>query len=175
MSNLHKVLKNRLTHNQIVIPKPKDEEIELYDDSLLITETDIEGIIHYANRRFCKVSGYTKEELIGMPHSITRHPDMPKGLYVAMWKIIRAKKIWRGYIKGLSKSGKYYWSLTYVQAKLNDKNEIIGYTATRRKAYESSLKEVEHKYNMLQGNEHINDEYFMRAELYHGEDLATKD
>ncbi|RUM67342.1 MAG: aerotaxis receptor Aer, partial [Sulfurospirillum sp.] len=67
MSNLHKVLKNTLTHRQIVIPKPKDEKIEIYENSLLITETDKDGIITYANRRFCKVSGYTKEELIGMP------------------------------------------------------------------------------------------------------------
>ena len=174
MSNLHKVLKNRLTHKQIVLPKPADKEVEIYDDSLLITETDTDGTITYANRRFCKVSGYTKEELIGMPHAITRHPDMPKGLFVAMWKIISAKKIWRGYIKSLSKSGKYYWTLMYVQAKLDENKEIVGYTATRRKAYVSSLMEVEKKYKELQGEEHVNDEYFMRAELFHGDALATQ-
>jgi len=174
MSNLHKVLKNRLTQKQIIIPKPKDEEVEIYDDSLLITETDTDGVITYANRRFCKVSGYTKEELIGMPHAITRHPDMPEGLFVAMWKIITAKKIWRGYIKGLSKSGKYYWTLMYVQAKLDENKEIVGYTATRRKAYIESRMEVESKYKELQGKAYRDDEYFMHAELFHGDDLATQ-
>jgi len=173
MSNLHKVITNTLNRNQIVLPKPNNEEIIIYDDSLLITETDTQGVITYANRRFCKISGYSKEELIGMPHSLTRHPDMPEGLFTAMWKIISAKKIWRGYIKSLSREGKYYWSLMYVQAKLGENNEIIGYTATRRKAYISSLEDVKKRYEELQGKEHINDEYFMRAELYHGEELAT--
>ncbi len=174
MSNLHKVLKNRRTQEQIVLPKPKDEEIDIYDDSLLITETDIHGVITYANRRFCKVSGYTKEELIGMPYNITCHPDMPEGLLVAMWKIIGAKKIWRGYIKSLAKSGKYYWTLMYMQAKLDANKEIVGYTATRKKAYTASRMEAESKYKELQGQKHRNDEYFMRAELFHGDDLATQ-
>jgi aerotaxis receptor len=166
MNNLHKVLKNMLTENEIVLPEPKDEEIELYDNSLLITETDIEGIIRYANRRFCKVSGYTKEELIGMPHTITYHPDMPEGLFIARKKIVNEKKIWRGYIKSLSKSGAYYWSLAYVQVKLDKNNEIIGYTETRKKAYEDSLLEAESKYKELQGKEHLNDEYFMKSESF---------
>lgn len=174
MSNLHKVLKNRRTQAQIVLPKPKDEEVDIYDDSLLITETDTDGVITYANRRFCKVSGYTKEELIGISHTITGHPDMPEGLFVAMRKIINAKKIWRGYIKSLSKSGKYYWTLMYVQAKLDDNKEIVGYTATRRKAYIASRMEVESKYKELQGKAHRDDAYFMRAELFHGDDLATQ-
>jgi len=174
MSNLHKVLTNTKTHKQMIVPKPIDEEVVIYEDSLLITETDSQGIITYANRRFCKLSGYEKEELIGMPHSLTRHPDMPVGLFHAMWKIISAKKIWRGYIKSLSKDGKYYWALMYVQAKVDENNEIIGYTATRRKAYITSLDEVSQRYRELQGEEHMNDAYFMRAELYHGDALATK-
>lgn len=174
MSNLHKVLTNTITNKQMVIPKPLNAEIIIYDNSLLITETDKEGIITYANRRFCKVSGYEKKELIGMSHAITRHPDMPVGLFHTMWKIISSKKIWRGYIKSLSKEGKYYWSLTYVQAQVDENGEVVGYTATRRKAYTESLLEVEKKYNELQGKKYINDEYFIRAELFHGNDLATR-
>lgn len=175
MSNLHKVLTNRLTKRQMVLPKPIESEITLYDNSLLITETDADGYITYANRRFCTVSGYTKEELIGVSHMITRHPDMPVGLFYAMWEIIRAKKIWRGYIKNLAKEGKYFWSLMYVQAKLDEDGKIVGYTATRKKAYEASCEEAEAKYKDLQGKAHIGDEYFMRAELFHGDELATRD
>ena len=174
MTNLHKVKTNTLTQAKIVLPKPIDEEINIYDDSLLITETDSHGVITYANRRFCKVSGYEKETLIGMSHALTRHPDMPVGLFHAMWDIIMSKKIWRGYIKSLAKDGRYYWTLMYVQARLNEKNEIIGFTATRKKAYKSSLIEVESKYKELQGKENIGNDYFMRALLYHGDALATR-
>jgi len=174
MNNIHKVITNTLTGNQIVLSKPTSREVPIYDDSLLITETDVKGIITYANRRFCKVSGYTKEELIGMPHSITRHPDMPEGLFSAMWKIISEKKIWRGYIKSLAKDGGYYWTLMYVQVKLDEDDNIIGYTATRRKAYTAPRLDAEKKYKELQGEEHQNDDYFMRAEFFHGNDLATR-
>jgi hypothetical protein len=109
-----------------------------------------------------------------MPHSLTRHPDMPEGLFTAMWKIISEKKIWRGYVKSLCKEGKYYWSLMYVQAKLDENDEIVGYTATRRKAYIASLLDVEKKYNELKGKKHCDDAYFMRAELFHGDALATR-
>ena len=174
MSNLHRVITNTLTKKQIVIPKPNHIEVPIFEDSLLITETDTKGIITYANRRFCKISGYSREELIGMPHSITRHPDMPVGLFHAMWKIISERKIWRGYVKSLAKGGKYYWTLMYVQVKLDEHDNVIGYTATRRRAYETSIKEAEEKYNELQGKEHINDTYFMRAELFHGDGIATR-
>lgn len=174
MKNLHKVLTNTLTKNQIVIPKPNDNEVLIYDDSLLITETDTKGIITYANRRFCKISGYDKEELIGMPHSITRHPDMPVGLFTAMWKIISKRKVWRGYVKSLAKGGKFYWTLMYVQVKLDKDDKIIGFTATRRKAYDTSILEIEEKYKALYGKEHTNDDYFMRAELFHGDGVATR-
>ncbi len=174
MTNLHKVLTNTLTKKQIVVPKPNNKELLIFEGSLLITETDTNGIITYANRRFCKVSGYEKNELIGISHSLTRHPDMPEGLFSSMWKIITAKKIWRGYVKSLSKEGKYFWSLLYVQAKVDEKDEIIGYTATRRKAYEESIIDAEKHYKELQGKEHIDNKYFLRAELFHGEGLATR-
>ncbi len=61
----------------------------------------------------------SKEELIGSPHSINRHPDMPKGVFRAMWKIISAKKVWRGYVKNLRKDGKFYWTLVYIQANIH--------------------------------------------------------
>lgn len=174
MSNLRKTVTNRKTQQKIVLPEPTEEEIEIYDDSLLITETDIDDVITYANRRFCKISGYTKDEIIGMPSAITRHPDMPEGLFAAMKKIANAKKIWRGYVKSLAKSGKYFWTLMYVQAKLDDNKEVVGYIMTRRKAYEEQRIEAEKKYKTLQGKEHIDDPYFMRAELYLGEDVATQ-
>ena len=174
MTKLRKVISNTLTNVKIVQAIPIDEEIQVYDNSILITETDPKGIITYANRRFINLSGFEKEELIGSPHNIMRHPDMPLGLFKAMWKIISSKKVWRGYVKSLRKDGKFYWTLTYIQAKVDDKGNIIGYTASRKMAYRQSVVEAEEKYSTLKGIKNIDDEYFMRSELYHGEQLATK-
>jgi len=175
MTKLRKVITNTLSNVKIVQAIPLKEEVKIFDNSILITETNCEGIITYVNRRFVNVSGFSKEELIGSPHNITRHPDMPIGLFTAMWKIITSKKVWRGYVKSLRKDGKYYWTLTYIQAKLDDNGNVTGYTASRKMAYPQSVEEAEKKYSELMGIKHINDEYFMSAELYHGEHIATKD
>ncbi|MBA1420940.1 MAG: PAS domain-containing protein [Epsilonproteobacteria bacterium] len=68
-----------------------------------LAHLDIHGIITYANRRFRKLSGYSKDELIGLPNIAHRHPDMPEALFKAMWKIVSEKKIWRGYVKSMTK------------------------------------------------------------------------
>jgi len=129
---------------------PVDEKV-LCKDNVMISETDTEGIIIYTNRQFREITGFTKEELIGSPHSITRYPDMPKGVFKAMWKIISAKKVWLGYVKNMKKDGKFYWTLTYIQAKLDENGEIIGFMASRKIAYPETVKEVEEIYAKYQG------------------------
>jgi len=167
MKNLHKVIKNRFTQEQIILAKPVNREIEIFDKSVLISETDIEGIILYTNRRYQTLSGFLEKELIGSPHNIMRHPDMPRGVFKAMWKIISEKKVWRGYIKHLCKDGSFFWTLSYIQAKLDKHGMIIGYTSSSKVAYDETRKEVEAKYKVLMGNEHIDDKYFMASESYY--------
>jgi aerotaxis receptor len=145
----------------------------MYDGASMISETDAEGIITYANRKFLEFVGYDKKELVGLPHSIIRHPDMPKGLFFSMWKIIKAKKVWRGYIKSVCRDGSYFWALVYIQPKLDSEGNIVGYVASRRDAYPKVIEEIEKKYAELQGPEHMHDEYFLTAELFHGDELAT--
>jgi len=166
------IIENTRTSEKIFKSLTIDEEVS-FDGGAMITETDISGIITYANRKFREMTGFSKEELIGSPHSISRHPDMPKGTFRGMWKIIAEKKIWRGYVKSLRKDGKYYWALLYVQPKIDKNNEIIGFVASRKIAYRQSIKEVEEEYAKLFGKDHIDDEYFMSGALYHGEQLAT--
>jgi aerotaxis receptor len=172
MSNLHKVFTNTITGWKYIQPKPKELE-KAYEGDLMITETDADGIITYANRKFLEFTGFERKELVGMPHSIMRHPDNPQGVYKAMWEIISQKKVWRGYIKSLCRDGSYYWALVYIQPKLDGMGNIKGFIASRRDAYPSAVKEVENKYRQLQGSEHIDDPYFKRMELYHGSELAT--
>ena len=175
MIQLQREITNTLTNIKIAQAIPLAYEVQIYDGSVLITETDIDGIITYTNRRFVNVSGFTKEELIGSPHNIVRHPDMPRGVFKAMWKIITKKKIWRGYIKHLSKSGSFFWTLSYIQAKVDEDNVIIGYTSSSKIAYKNTREEVEAKYRELRKDIDIDDKYFMASESYYETQIEIRD
>jgi len=129
-------------------PLPINKEVT-FEGGVMITETDTKGRITYVNRRFINMSAYTKDELIGMPHSIMRHPDMPRCLFTNMWKSLKEKQIWKGYVKNLRKDGAYYWVIVYVEPKYNDAGEIIGYIAARKIPEERSLDEIKAKYGEL--------------------------
>lgn len=153
------IVENTITKEKIFKMLPIDEEVK-FDGGVMITETDTKGIITYANRKFREMTGFSREELIGSPHSINRHPDMPKGAFRGMWKIISAKKYWRGYVKNMRKDGKFYWVLVYIQPKLDDQGELIGFIAGRKIPYPESVKEASELYAKLHGDEHIDDEIF---------------
>lgn len=133
-------------------PAPVDEEV-LFDGRSLISETDTKGIITYINRKFTEMSLYTKEEVIGQPHSILRHPDMPKAAFEGMWKIIQEGKIWEGYVKNLRKDGKYYWVVVHIVPKLDSEGEVIGYIASRKMPDRIRLQTVINQYNKMLNDE----------------------
>ena len=124
-------IKNIITGKEIIKPDPIDVEIP-FDGGVMITETDTAGIITYANRKFRSMTGHTKEELIGSPHSINRHPDMPKVAFKGMWEVIKGGNYWEGYVKNMAKSGKYYLVDVWIKPKFNDAGEIVGYIAGRK-------------------------------------------
>jgi len=159
------IIENTITHEEIYTSLPVDEEV-FFDGGVMITETDTKGIITYANRKFREITGFSKKELIGSPHSINRHPDMPKGAFRAMWKTISSNKIWRGYVKNMTKDGKFYWVLVYIQPKYDCKNEIIGYVAGRKVAYPEAILEVSELYAKFHGDEHIDDAVFSARATY---------
>jgi len=165
---------NEITREVVYQPEARDIE-KTYDGKSMITETDTSGIITYASRRFCELTGYDKKTLIGMPHSIVRHPDMPVGLYKGLWNTILDKKIWRGYIKSLCRDGSYFWALVYIQPKLDNDGNIVGFIANRKDAYPKALEEIKEKYAELQGAEHIDHPYFSKFALYLGDHIADFD
>lgn len=124
-------IKNIITGKEIIKPDPVDEEI-IFDGGVMITETDPAGIITYANRKFREMTGYTKEELIGSPHSINRHPDMPKAAFKGMWDTIKGGNYWEGYVKNMAKSGKYYLVVVWCKPKFDENHKIVGYIAGRK-------------------------------------------
>ncbi len=79
------------------------------DKSFILSETDEKGIILYANDIFCEVAGYRREELIGQPHNIVRHPDMPRIAFKGLWDDIQSKGFWTGFVKNIRKDRGYYW------------------------------------------------------------------
>ena len=159
------IIENTITHEQIFKSNPVDEEVK-FDGGVMITETDTKGIITYANRKFIEMTGFSKKELIGSPHNINRHQDMPKGAFRAMWKIISAKKIWRGYVKNMRKDGKFYWVLVYIQPKLGKNSKILGFAAGRKIAYPDKIQEISAVYKKYHGDEFINDEVFSESSTY---------
>lgn len=129
---------------------PVDEEY-IYEGRVIISQTDLQGIITYANRKFCEVSGYTAEELIGKPHSIIRHPDMPKAVFAKMWDTIKGGQAWNGIVKNLRKDGLYYWVDSEILPILDDDFQVTGYIAARKAASRKDIKENEELYaKMLQ-------------------------
>lgn len=124
---------------------PLNEEY-MYDGKVIISQTDLQGIITYANKKFCEVSGYTLDELVGKPHNIIRHPDMPKAAFTKMWETIKGGQVWNGLVKNLRKDGLYYWVDTEILPILDDNLQVTGYIAARRSASRKDIKENEELY-----------------------------
>ena len=128
-------------------PEPKDEEYT-FTDGVIISETDLKGIITFANRKFVEISGYDKKELIGKPHNIIRHPDMPKAAFKEMWDTIQSDKEWRGLVKNLRKDGRYYWVDTYIKPVFKD-GVKTGYIAARHPAKHMDVLSIESQYAQM--------------------------
>ncbi|UYG02060.1 methyl-accepting chemotaxis protein [Halomonas sp. LR3S48] len=105
-------------------------EYKLSDEHLLISRTDLEGRITYANSAFVEVSGYSHEEMIGAPHNLIRHPDMPPEAFDDLWKTIKKGNTWQGVVKNRRKDGDHYWVQATVTPILED-GKCQGYTSVR--------------------------------------------
>ena len=127
---------------------PIDEEY-FFEGSAIISQTDLKGIITYANRAFSEVSGYSVEELIGKPHNILRHPDMPKVVFEKMWSTIQSGQAWNGLVKNLRKDGRYYWVDTEMLPVRDNDEKITGYIAARKAASRKDIQENEETYKRM--------------------------
>ncbi len=107
-------------------------EIILDDDSFLVSRTNAKGIIEFASNDFCEIAGYDVNDLIGKPHNIIRHPDMPRAAFKDLWDTIKRGEIWSGFVKNRAKNGKTYWVYATVYPHA-DKDGDIGYISCRTK------------------------------------------
>lgn len=113
------------------------------DETAIVSKTDINGIITFVNDKFCKISGYSKEELIGKPHNIVRHPDTPKSLFKKLWKTILSKRIFKGIIKNRKKDGSYYYVDSTIIPIMDSNDDIVEFIAVRYDITELIIKRQE--------------------------------
>jgi PAS domain S-box-containing protein len=106
--------------------------LQALDNVMVISTTDLQGTITYANDLFCTLTGFRREELIGQPHSIVRHPDVPKAVYKDMWDTIKAGGIWTGIVPNLGKGGVLYVVDTTVQPLFDPEGNTTAYISIRR-------------------------------------------
>ncbi|OIP54854.1 MAG: chemotaxis protein [Helicobacteraceae bacterium CG2_30_36_10] len=105
-------------------------ETVIPQDELIISRTDLNGFITYANETFCEISGYSQEELIGKAHNILRHPDMPSSVYADLWQSIKNKKQWSGVVKNLRKDKGHYWIKAMISGVYKN-GELVEYKSLR--------------------------------------------
>lgn len=122
----------RVLYTEIETPYP--------DGKLIVSTTDPEGIITHVNRSFVEMSGYTEDELIGAPHAILRHPDMPAAAFKDLWDTLARGEKWQGFVKNLRKDGGYYWVKATVIPNVRGDN-VVGYTSVRRKPSRTKVDE----------------------------------
>ena len=115
-----------------------NKETRMAEDMIIVTETDAKGIIKFANEDFCKIAGYKLEELLGNPHNMVRHPDMPKEAFLDLWKTIQSGNIWKGIVKNRTKDGGYYWvnATAYPSKKVDGE---LRYISVRVKPTEDEI------------------------------------
>jgi len=127
-----------------------EKEIILNTKQYIVSKTDTRGDITYANDYFIEICGYSHKELIGKPHNIIRHPDMPRIIFKLMWQRIETGQNIMAVVKNKAKDGSYYWVVTDFEAK-KDKltNEIISYTAFRKAAPRDAINKITPIYKKL--------------------------
>ncbi len=128
---------------------PINEEYQFDKSRVLISQTDLDGVITYANKQFREVTGYSYDELVGKPHNIIRHPDMPHVTFTKMWDTIKSGQVFNGTIKNLCKDGRFYWVDLEILPIKDSKGDIQSYIAVARAASRKDIEENEELYNRM--------------------------
>lgn len=148
------------TQKKVIREDATDKPVA-YDGKMMIVEMDTAGIITYTNRKFRDMTGYNREELEGLPYSISRHPDVPEIMCQQAFTIASEGKIWAGYIKSITRGGEYFWTSVCVQPKFDMQKNLIGYIINKKKADREVVEGVEGEYIQFKhtGSVHFKSEY----------------
>ena len=128
---------------------PNGREISFRDDEIIVSKTDLRGIITYANDVFQRVSGFSEAELLGQPHNIIRHPDMPACVFKLLWDTLNNGSEIFAYVLNLARDGSGYWVFAHVTPSYDPSGQIVGYHSNRRVPYPDALVKVRPLYAAL--------------------------
>jgi PAS domain S-box-containing protein len=128
---------------------PTSRESPFDENEIIVSKTDPTGRITYANDVFARVSQYSVAELLGAPHSVVRHPDMPRCVFKLLWDTIQAKQEIFAYVLNMARSGDSYWVFAHVTPTFNDQGDIVGYHSNRRKPEPGQITKVTRLYREL--------------------------
>ena len=118
------------------------KEVSLSDDEFIVSKTDLKGKLTYINRTFMRISGFPEAELLGFPHNVIRHPDMPRGVFKLMWDTLRDGNEFFGYVKNRCKNGGHYWVFANITIDYGLDNKPVGYYSVRRKPTPRALDHI---------------------------------
>ena len=129
-----------------------NNEYPLGEDALIVSKTDIKGKLTYFNEQFVEASGFTEAELMGQPHNVVRHPDMPPAAFENLWATLKAGKPWTGAVKNRRKNGDFYWVLASA-TPIWENGQISGYMSVRTKLPADQREEAERVYALMRDNQ----------------------
>ncbi len=129
--------------------QPTGRERTFDDDEIIVSKTDLKGLITYANQVFVRISGYTEQELLGKPHNLIRHPAMPRCVFKLLWDTIQRGDEIFAYVVNLCKNGDHYWVFAHVTPSFDSSGQIVGYHSSRRVPDAAAIKKVEPIYALL--------------------------
>jgi|GEM_PF-848132 aerotaxis receptor len=141
------VSKNNIDSNTEGLTFLESGEV-LYNDLYLLSETDEKGIVEYASDSFLRIAGMRTEDIIGQPHNVVRHADMPRAAFKSLWDDVQNKGFWTGYVKNARKGGGYYWVYATVLRSV-DSNGNTKYVSIRIKPSREDIKKAEELYSTL--------------------------
>ena len=111
---------------------PTTREKLMRENDFIVSKTDLKGRITYGNRIFIEFSGYSEQELLGAPHNIIRHPDMPRGVFKFLWDTLGTGDECFAYVKNMAKDGSFYWVFANVTPSYDEGGQVVGYYSVRR-------------------------------------------
>ena len=130
-------------------PSPTGVERIFDDEEIIVSKTDLRGVVTYANDVFLRVSGYREDEIVGAPHSLIRHPGMPRCIFKLLWESLAAKNEIFAYVVNLAKNGDHYWVFAHVTPTFDRDEQPIGYHSSRRRPERRALDAIEPIYRRL--------------------------
>ena len=132
---------------------PTGVEREFARDEIIVSKTDLRGVLTYANDVFLRVSGYDERDVIGQPHNIIRHPDMPRSVFKLLWDTLKDGRELFAYVVNLSGDGAHYWVLAHVTPTRGANGDIVGYHSNRRTPDPEGLRAIKELYADLLAEE----------------------